>query len=156
MPTYTFPKNERLTSRRLEDELFASRHRRSATDFPLRAVWLLKEEDTQDDKGGAKVQLVVAAPKKRLHHAVDRNRAKRQMREAWRLNSQRLKQTVPAGQRLVMALIWTATGPRPTTEVFLKLIRLTERIEKDLCRRRNTGHNSSETDTTATPQQTTT
>jgi ribonuclease P protein component len=135
MTARNFPKQERLTSNKLEEQLFSDKQRRSATAFPLRAVWLLREMDTQDKRSTACVQVVVTAPKKRLHHAVDRNRAKRQMREAWRLNSQPLKDDVPAGQQLLVALVWTASTPRPTTEVFLKAIQLMERIAKDIRKR---------------------
>lgn len=152
MTAYKFPQQERLTSDKLEEELFVSKQRRSASAFPLRAVWLLRERPTQGDNAAASVQLVVTAPKKMLHHAVDRNRAKRQVREAWRLNNQRLKASVPAGKLLLLALVWTAPTPRPTTEVLLKAICLMERIERDL-KRASATDEMGKNERTTTPQQ---
>lgn len=153
MGTYSFPQQERLTSDKLEEQLFCSKQRRSAAAFPLRAVWLLKERTDNDDKTTACVQLVVTAPKKMLHHAVDRNRVKRQLREAWRLNSQRLKEAVPAEHQLLLALVWTAPTPRPTTEVFLKTIQLLERVAKDLKKRAATGVTAPENSFTGQQQE---
>ena len=55
--------------------------------FPLRTVWMLSER-SQDDTDVPLVRMLVSIPKKRLHHAVDRNRMKRQVREAFRLNKE--------------------------------------------------------------------
>lgn len=46
--------------------------------------------DPQQDKKAAKVQVIITAPKKKLHHAVDRNHAKRIIRECYRLRKHRL------------------------------------------------------------------
>ena len=41
-------------------------------------------------KGVFPSYIMISVPKRRLHHAVDRNRVKRQVREAYRLNRQLL------------------------------------------------------------------
>lgn len=75
---YTFSKRERLCSKRLIGEVFASAQR--MTVYPLGWRWKVYDSATLE----APVQVVIVAPKRKLHHAVDRNRAKRLMRECWR------------------------------------------------------------------------
>lgn len=41
-----------------------------------------------DEKTNARVKVLISVPKKRFKHAVDRNRIKRMLREAYRLNKQ--------------------------------------------------------------------
>ena len=76
----TFPKRERMVSQRQIDELFGGGHSSSLAAYPLRAVFLKKERQ----QGDSPVQLLISVPKKRFHHAVDRNRIKRLVREAYR------------------------------------------------------------------------
>ena len=68
-PRNTFKKSERLCSRIQMDCLFQGDNR-TATAYPLRAVFLPVEEEQQ--KG---VSILISVPKKRFHDAVDRNRA---------------------------------------------------------------------------------
>lgn len=60
--------------------LFAAGRRRAF--YPLLAVWLLEAEHHVDE---ASCRLLVSVGKKRLRHAVDRNRTKRLVRESYRL-----------------------------------------------------------------------
>lgn len=53
--------------------------------FPLSIHWLMT-----DNTQPCRLQVVIVAPKKKLHHAVDRNRAKRLMRECYRMRKGRL------------------------------------------------------------------
>jgi len=95
----TFSKEERLCSSKLIDRLF-SEGNRQITAFPIRLVWLLS-----DDIEG--VQILISAPKRNFHHAVDRNRVKRQIREFYRTSSASLKETVSAqGKGLVLAFLF--------------------------------------------------
>jgi ribonuclease P protein component len=74
-----FPREERLKSRTSIGILF-SRASRSVADAGLRVVWTASPEPLE--RG---VQVLVAAPKKHFRRAVVRNRIKRLLREAWRL-----------------------------------------------------------------------
>ena len=82
----TFSKAERLCSSTLIDRLFSEGNRQISV-FPIRLVWLLA-----DDIEG--IQVLISAPKRNFHHAVDRNRIKRQIREFYRTGSAPLKETV--------------------------------------------------------------
>jgi ribonuclease P protein component len=95
----TFSKEERLCSSKLIDRLFSEGNRQISA-FPVRLVWLLSD----DVKG---VQILINAPKRNFHHAVDRNRIKRQIREFYRTSSASLKETVSAqGKGLVLAFLF--------------------------------------------------
>ena len=72
------PKYERLCGQLRIADLYKRGKR--LVIWPLRITYL-PAEDTQ---------VLVWAPKSLFKHAVDRNRLRRQMREAWRLNKQNL------------------------------------------------------------------
>ena len=72
--SFTFKKEERLCSRRLIDQLYAEGHRLMA--FPFSVQWMKVE---------GPCQALIVAPKRRFHHAVDRNRVRRLTRECYRL-----------------------------------------------------------------------
>jgi len=81
----TFCKAERLNSKLIIDKLFAGGNSSFAV-FPLRAVFM-KVENTEPEKGteaAPPVSILISVPKKRFHHAVDRNRLKRLVRESYR------------------------------------------------------------------------
>lgn len=77
----TFPKNEKLKSRKRIDRLFLEG--KSISNYPLKLIYL-KTALPKD----VKIQAGVAVPKKNFKSAVQRNRIKRLLREAYRLNKQ--------------------------------------------------------------------
>jgi len=80
----------------------------SVFSYPLKCYFLLS-----DSPVAAPVQLAVMVPKKRFHHAVDRNRLKRLMRESYRLNKSQL--TIHEGKTLYMC--WMAvTNEMPSQQ----------------------------------------
>ena len=95
----TFGKQERLCSSKLIERLFSEGNRQISV-FPIRLVWLLA-----DDIEG--VQILISAPKRNFHHAVDRNRIKRQIREFYRTGSSSLKESVALnGKGLALAFLF--------------------------------------------------
>ena len=98
----TFSKAERLCSSKLIDRLFSEGNRQISV-FPVRLVWLLA-----DDIEG--IQVLISAPKRNFHHAVDRNRIKRQIREFYRTQSAPLKEAAASkGQGLALAFLFNDT-----------------------------------------------
>jgi ribonuclease P protein component len=83
---YGLTKSERLTSQLVIEKLFAGGNASMAA-FPLRIVFMqMKKQGGEDVKDEPLVSILVSVPKKRFRHAVDRNRMKRLVREAYRLN----------------------------------------------------------------------
>ena len=80
---YTFKKEERLCNKKLIDELYHSGS--SFLCYPFKVSWLLVA-----DPQSAYTQILFSVAKKRFKKAVDRNLVKRRMREAYRLNKQKL------------------------------------------------------------------
>ena len=105
-----FKKSERVVSQKLIDELFDSGNTHSMVAFPLRVVYMAKQRT--DDSEPA--QVLISVPKRRLHHAVDRNRAKRLIREAYRLNKQLLN---AQDRQFIIAFLWISDTLAPTPVV---------------------------------------
>lgn len=125
---FSFEKNERVASQKLIDELFTGGNSQSVAAFPLRAVYMVQQRQA----GEPPVKLLISVAKRRLHHAVDRNRTKRQLREAYRLNKHRLESTLPDNEQLVVAFIWLADGLESTDTVAARVKSLLKRISVKL------------------------
>ena len=84
---YTLGKEERLKSRKIIEQLF--KEGKSFSIFPFRVVW---KYQLQTDKG--LLQAGFTASSRNFKKAVDRNRIKRLMKEAYRLQKNALQQLV--------------------------------------------------------------
>lgn len=126
MGNYHFPKRERLVSQKLIDLLFGGS--RSLVAFPLRVVYYNKERACGDEP----VQLLISVPKKRFRHAVDRNRVKRQIREAYRYHKAILYQALPDDQQLLLSFVWLSDKHSPTAEVEQRVALLVRRIAEKM------------------------
>lgn len=100
----TFCKKERIVSRKLVETLFQGGCSRSKVAFPLRMVYMEAERKENDEA----VQVLVSVSKRHFKNAVDRNRVKRQIREAYRQNKHFLVDTVKRidGLALPVVFIW--------------------------------------------------
>lgn len=111
-----FRKTERITSLKEIEHLFERGYSSSIQAMPLRAVYQLY---TGDAEMMPEIRVLVSVAKKRLRHAVDRNRAKRQVREAYRLQHQALSAVLRSrGKHMRMAFVWLSEGPVATEEIF--------------------------------------
>ena len=94
-----FPKAEHLCSRKLIEHLYNDGHRLRV--FPYSVQWMLA------DRLDVPCQVLIVAPKRKLHHAVDRNRIKRLTRECYRLRKQPLIDLLRGQQKtLVLSLVY--------------------------------------------------
>ena len=125
---FGFRKRERLVSLRLIDELFGGGHSRSVAAFPLRAVFMQRPRGAHDEP----LQMLISVPKKFFHHAVDRNRVKRQVREAWRLHKSLLAEALASDKQLLIAFVWTSDTLLPTSAVAERVANLPRRITEKL------------------------
>jgi ribonuclease P protein component len=133
-----FNKSERIVSEKLINELFTSGQSQSLAAFPLRAVYLLKpvaESVSSATHSSPSVQLLISVPKKKFHHAVDRNRAKRQLREAYRHHKALLASQVPAGHCLYLAFIWLSDQHVASAQIESRVVTLFKRIAKSVQQR---------------------
>jgi ribonuclease P protein component len=95
----TFKRAERLKSRKVIEQMF--KQGQSFAQYPLRLVWLEMEERQSDFPA----QFALTVPKKKYKKAVQRNRIRRLMREAYRLNKHRLYDALQEGERQVALLV---------------------------------------------------
>ena len=97
----TLRKVERLNSLVLIEKLFSGGSK-SLPAFPLRIVYMAVNGEDYPT-----ASYLISVPKKRFKHAVDRNRVKRQVREAIRSHKTILTDALAgSGQKAVIAFIW--------------------------------------------------
>jgi len=118
----TFSKRERIVSRKLIEQLFSKGSSQSMSAFPLRIVYIQKERD------GEPLQVLVSVSKRHFKHAVDRNRVKRQIREAYRLNRHLLAQRIPEGISIALAFIWLSDEHCDSQRIEKSVSRLMEKV----------------------------
>jgi ribonuclease P protein component len=101
---YTLQAIERLKLRKQIETLFQTGEAFSV--FPLRVVYrIIPSIDVQ----ASPVQVGFSIPKKKIKKANGRNRVRRLLKEAWRLQKHPLYEVVPSGHQLHCFLIYT--GP---------------------------------------------
>lgn len=126
---HTFKKAERLCSKKRIETLFAGGSR-AISAYPLRVVF---RERGETDGEQEVISILITVSKRHFKHAVDRNRTKRLIREAYRLNKQLLL-NAPAleGRKLDLAFIWLSDDlcDYPTIENKIKI--LLQRIAETL------------------------
>lgn len=165
---YTFPKSERVVSRKLIAELFTMSGSHSMVAFPIRAVYRVVDDQPAGpgQAGGATplpchaevcagdvtalpadsplpspqpdgealpspcpTQILISVPKRQFHHAVDRNRVKRQVREAYRHNRHLLSgMGQMQGKRLLIAFVWLSPAHQPSSVVTARVTALLKKI----------------------------
>lgn len=96
----TFTKAERLSSKKLIEELFSSG--RSFTCSPYKIVWNMVENPESPA-----VQAAFSVPKKNFKRAVDRNKLKRRAREAYRKNKEQLYDAL-SGKKIALMFVYTS------------------------------------------------
>lgn len=119
---YTFPKEEHLCRKKLIEELFGKQNS-SFGVFPLRIVWIKSAEPSV-----AAPQVLVSVSKRTFKRAVDRNRLKRLMREAYRLNKYRLLEHPGGHQVALLGIIFTGKEKYSLALVEKKLISAFHRL----------------------------
>ncbi len=125
----TFKKAERLNSKIIIDKLFNGGNRSMAA-FPLRVVYMKMPAD----ESMPPVSVMISVPKKRFHHAVDRNRMKRLVREAYRTNKHILWEALGGKDYRIAVAFVCITDTLPDFKAVKKsmlkaLTRISENIE---------------------------
>ena len=115
---FTLPKEERLSSRKALEALFGGGSK-SILAYPVRAVFQKTEETG--------IRIMVSVSKRFFKRAVKRNRIKRQLREAYRLNKRILQ---PAEGGLNIAFLWNSNELLPSAKVMEKMQTLLSKINE--------------------------
>lgn len=115
------------------DSLFGAT-RRSAAAYPIRAVFMAVDDA---DATTPPVQVLISVSKRHFKHAVDRNRVKRQIREAYRRNKQILHDVTGNDEakypkHLAIAFIWLADDLKTSAEVETAVKKLLMRIADNI------------------------
>lgn len=126
----TLGKDERAFGKVLTSRLFEGGRSKSMAMFPMRLVYMLDDSENT----AAKTRILISVPKRMLHHAVDRNRVKRQIREAFRKNKHIVNDKIASAGlgSAVLAFIWTDHNLHSSREVNEKVVRLLRRLEEKL------------------------
>tara|TARA_B100000768_G_scaffold179756_1_gene198120 strand:- start:1342 stop:1743 length:402 start_codon:yes stop_codon:yes gene_type:complete len=107
--SFSFPRNQRLKSKKISDLVFATGQKAKATPLIARFLDTLLPEPVS-------TQVMVTVSKKKFKRAVDRNRIKRLMREAWRLEKPPLENRLAANEKQ-RAIVFIFVGNElPTLE----------------------------------------
>ena len=117
---FTLSKEERLYSRKALEELFEGNNK-SILAYPIRAVFQKTEETG--------IRIMVSVSKRFFKRAVKRNRVKRQLREAYRLNKHILK---PVSGGVNIAFLWNCNELLPTAKVMEKMQNLLNKINESV------------------------
>ncbi len=121
----SFKKAEHLKLEK-DIELLFGAGSRASTVYPIRAVWRLVPATD-----GVRVRVLVSVAKKRLRHAVDRNRTKRILREAYRIHKDTVWSAVPEGYTLHIAFLWLVSGETGTfAQVEKSMFRLLNMVKE--------------------------
>ena len=123
---FTFNKKEKLKSQKLIEKLF--NEGKSVTVFPLRMLYL---KTTHDD--GSTIKTGVSVSKRNFKKAVQRNRIKRLLREAYRLNKPEYFNNITTSYALMILYIGKDTTDFDSINANLKLLlsAFIEKISKD-------------------------
>lgn len=122
---FTFSKEERLCSRKLIDRLYAEGHRTMA--FPYSVQWLENKDEAP------LCQVLIVAPKRRFHHAVDRNRIKRLTRECWRRCKPQLYDFLASHDiSLTISLVYIHNEIMPYDKLLPRMEKLVQHLQKEL------------------------
>lgn len=127
---FSFKKNERLYLKKQIDALFGGGKTRALTAYPIRLIYKPVARLPHE----AKAQILISVPKRHLKHAVDRNRVKRQLREAYRLNKQLLVSLLNKENEegVDMAFVWLDNKLYSSEVVHKHVINLLTRLNEKL------------------------
>lgn len=129
MKQYGLSKDERIVSQKLLDTLFRGEGKSIAV-YPLRLVYM----SLPDQGNEPHAEMMVSVSKRHFKRAVKRNRCKRHMREAYRLNKHIVYDALAAKttKRLAMAFIWTSDELQDYSRVEQSMTTLLNRMAEKI------------------------
>ncbi|HPE55469.1 MAG TPA: ribonuclease P protein component [Bacteroidales bacterium] len=125
MQSQSFKKDQRLSSQKIIDQLFTKGQRFLL--FPFLIVWLPVELNANSP-----VQVLISVSKKKFKKAVDRNLAKRRIREAYRKNNGHLLEFMDQKQnQLALGIIYTGVEILAYKEIEKKILLVLQRLQME-------------------------
>ncbi len=114
--SHTFKKSERLIQRKLIEDIF-NKKGKSIHAKPLLFVYLEHEND-----GPYPAQILISVSKRKFKRAHDRNRIKRVMKEAYRLQKHKIYSALEnSNKQFALALLYLSSEPANFNEIEKKL-----------------------------------
>jgi ribonuclease P protein component len=126
MPSFSFRKNEILRKKKLIDSLFTE----GASFFvhPLKIFWLTVPSDS-----AFAAQVMISASKRAFPHSTDRNRIRRQLREAYRKQKHYLYDHLAQNQQqCILAIIYTSNVRIASVDLEIKIKTMLKRLFLEL------------------------
>lgn len=117
---FSFPKSEKLKSATTIKKLFEEG--KTHTKFPLKVLFI-----TQEDS--AVTQATFAVPKRNFKKAVTRNRIKRQLREAYRLNKHSL--STNNGKKFALLFLYLGKDRPQYATLNTSMARLVKKLNEE-------------------------
>jgi ribonuclease P protein component len=124
---FTFRKKERLCGQTAVEGLFDKGNTISAYPFKMLYILHTKPEDYP-------VRVLITIPRKKFKKATDRNRIRRKIKEAYRLNKYMLLDTfIPSGLKIYLGIVYIGKESNPSFLALKRdLIRSFTRLLKNL------------------------
>ncbi|MGN6542035.1 MAG: ribonuclease P protein component [Ginsengibacter sp.] len=120
---FTLSANERLKSRKIIERLF--KEGKSFSHFPFRVIYV------ENESAETALQAGFTVSARNFKKAIDRNRIKRLMREAYRLQKNPLRELLEASRkRVAVFFIYTGNELPQYDFVFEKINSALQRLEK--------------------------